>query len=312
MVLLMLVGMLLYAASPGTPAALLADRLGLPRAETGWLGLTGLVVATGQLSGAAAVSFGHDLIHRRGHASWLMGELILARCLNPALGIEHLSGHHVHVGTCRDPSTAPRGMDFWRYAPRDVVLTYRNAAWHEARRLRRHGRSAWSWRSRFLQGIAMAAMLLALAGVSAGAAGLAAFVASALVAQSVVELTNYVSHYGLVRAEGTPIEPRHSWNAPHFFSTSAMANAQRHSHHHAAPSAPFWKLSVMKDGPFYPHNAGAMCILAVLPPIWFRVTAPLLRDWDQRLASPAERALIARQVCRSAVAGGRDTARKAG
>lgn len=58
---------------------------------------------------------------------------------------------------------------------------------------------------------------------------------------SLLEVVNYIEHYGLLRQ---PLDsgryercrPEHSWNANHVVSNVFLYNRERHSDHHANPT----------------------------------------------------------------------------
>jgi alkane 1-monooxygenase len=290
---LMVIGLLLYTASPDTIMARLSTISSIAVAGTAsWLDAAAVVLTTGILAGCAGVSFAHELIHRTTRAEWLLGQVLLALCLHPSIALEHVHGHHRNVGTTADPTTAPRGMGFWRYLPRTVAGEIRGAAAIEAVRLRRRGQPVVSTSNRFLHGVAILATILVIVFHVAGLSGLAAFVASGLIALVIVELGNYVTHYGIVRVPGQPICPRHSWNGPRFISTSTMVNAPRHSHHHRSAGTRYWDLTIIDGSAILPYGSAIMSAIALVPPLWFRVIGPPLADWDARLASAAEWALL--------------------
>ena len=61
-----------------------------------------------------------------------------------------------------------------------------------------------------------------------------------IVAVLLVETTNYIEHYGLLRQQDAngrfeTCKPQHSWNSNHVFSNWATFHLQRHSDHHAHP-----------------------------------------------------------------------------
>lgn len=287
----LVLALLALAASPGTVLAAAAPALGLPRADAvAWLGA---VFTTGHLVGCAAVAFAHELGHRQRRAEWMIAQSILALCLHPSITLSHVYGHHLDVGTPKDPSTAPRGLSFWRFLPASVLREIRDAAAIEAERLKRRGRPVWSPANRFVHGMAFLAMWGLAAVLLAGPLGLLAFVLSGLVGLVVVEVGNYVTHYGLVRAPGRPILARHSWNAPRFASTSTLINIARHSHHHASAATPYWALEIADGAAFHRFGITSMSLVAFVPPLWFLVMAPQLADWDARLASDEERAILA-------------------
>jgi alkane 1-monooxygenase len=51
---------------------------------------------------------------------------------------------------------------------------------------------------------------------------------------------------------------------------------------------------VNEDAPVMPYGYVTMLLAAVIPPVWLRLTDPLLADWDNRFASTEERNLIAK------------------
>ena len=68
------------------------------------------------------VNVAHELIHRTGdRAAWLTGRWLLAHTFDTGFAIEHVHGHHRHVGTARDPATARRGEYVLGFAWRSTV-----------------------------------------------------------------------------------------------------------------------------------------------------------------------------------------------
>jgi alkane 1-monooxygenase len=122
--------------------------------------------------------------------------------------------------------------------------------------------------------------------------GALAFVLAAMIGRFIHELMNFVQHYGLVRAEGTPVESRHTWDCYRLISNALQYNLPRHSQHHMFASQPFWNLTASDKAPKLPHGYQTMAILALIGPLWRRTMAPLLADWDRNFASEAERRLV--------------------
>ena len=105
-------------------------------------------------------------------------------------------------------------------------------------------------------------------------------------AQSQLLLSDYVQHYGLLRArlpDGRlePVGDRHSWNAPHWFSGALMPNAPRHPDHHAHPSRPYPALRLPDPGtaPHLPYALPVCGMAALVPPLWRRMMDPHLQRW---------------------------------
>jgi alkane 1-monooxygenase len=133
---------------------------------------------------------------------------------------------------------------------------------------------------------------LAAAAMSAGRAGVLAFLAAAAFGRVLHELVNYVQHYGLVRVEGTSIEARHSWDCYRVLSNTMQYNLPRHADHHKFASKPFWELDAAANSPRLPRGYEMMALIALFPASWHNLIDPLLADWDRTLASDTERSLI--------------------
>lgn len=235
----------------------------------------GLALTAGAINGVG-INAAHELGHKR--ARWERGLSLLA--LAPvAYGhffVEHNRGHHLRVATPSDPASARLGESFWTFLPRSVLGGVRSAWRLEAVRLARLGGRTWSVRNQALQGWALTGLLfLALAAVF-GAKALPLLLVQALYGISLLEVVNYVEHYGLLRREGAdgrpePCTPLHSWNSSHRVSNLFLYHLQRHSDHHAHPGRRYQALLHHPDSPQLPSGYAAMLVLAYVPPLWRRV-----------------------------------------
>ncbi|MGH7803418.1 MAG: xylene monooxygenase, partial [Candidatus Binatia bacterium] len=98
-------------------------------------------------------------------------------------------------------------------------------------------------------------------------------------------------HYGLLRVEGTPILPHHSWNHLTLLDRALAYEITTHSEHHLDPTAPFHRLKPHPEAPQMPSIIYCF-VLSLIPPLWDRLIAmPRLRDWDLHFASLGERKL---------------------
>ena len=239
---------------------------------------------------------GHELSHSARRHDHVIARLLFAMALHSAVALDHVYRHHIHVATENDPASARRGETLWRFFRRSYSQANAGAWRFERNRLRRKGLKVIGWRNRFLTGHAMELAYLALAWTGFGWTGLALAVLAALFAIRSIEGFNYVAHYGLVRVPGTRCEARHSWNARRLVSAGFTFNITSHSHHHLEPARPYWRLQTAGAVPMLPLGPAVMNLIAAWPGIWFRVMDPLLADWDATMASPGERALIARRA----------------
>ena len=98
----------------------------------------------------------------------------------------------------------------------------------------------------------------------------------ALFGASLLEVVNYLEHYGLLRqkqADGRyeRCTPQHSWNSNHVASNIFLYHLERHSDHHAYPARRYQALRHFPESPQLPSGYGLMLALAYLPPVWFAV-----------------------------------------
>lgn len=258
--------------------------------------ITGACLGLGLSFGAAATNVAHELVHRTTDPTALAtGRWLLAFTFDTAFSIEHVYGHHRYVGTLRDPATARRGEYVLAFAVRSTLGQIASALRFERERLARKRLRFWTRHNRFLNGQLMSLTLVAGAFAFGGLWAVALFVACAVQGKLYLELVNYIEHYGLVRAPGSSIEARHSWNSYRSLSSALLYNLPRHSHHHLFATKPFWMLETEPDAPTLPFGYKTMLLIALVPPLWHRLIDPRLADWDARLASDAERAILATQ-----------------
>lgn len=296
-----------WSASPGDPlgfgAAVQAltgyDALAA-REATGFSHRVSAVLLTGLMIGMIGTITAHELIHRAWDPiSMAVGRWLLAFSFDTAFAIEHVHGHHRSVGTPADPATAPRGRSAWAHIVLSTWQGYRSA-WHiECARLRRRGHSTWSHHNAMITGALMSAALVAAAWAMGGAQAVVFFVLSGLWGKALLEVVNYMEHYGLVRDPTEPVQPRHSWNTNRLLSCWTLFNLTRHSHHHARGSVPFHALQPMPQAPQMLGGYLGTILVALLPPLWHRWMTPRLLQWDAQHANATERELARQANARS-------------
>ncbi len=210
------------------------------------LAKVGLFLAMGLFAGQVSNSNAHELIHRGARGLHRLGMWVYISLLFGHHTSAHVLVHHMQVGTRADPNTARMGESLYRFIPRAWVGSFRAGYRAERDRLARAGKPR--WRHPYLTYFGGAAVFGALALWIGGVAGLWAYVSLAGFAQLQLMMNDYVQHYGLSRAnkdsgKPEPVNARHSWNSPHWFSSGLMLNAPRHSDHHAHPSRPYAALA---------------------------------------------------------------------
>lgn len=240
--------------------------------------LAGLLASTALVTGGAGITIAHELMHRKAPLDRALAEALMLMASYPHFCIEHVLGHHRNVATPDDPATSRIGESLYAYLPRVMWGSLRSAVHLERERARKRGIPWYDPRHRLTRYAVEQVALYALVAGLFGPWGLALFVAQGALAATLLEIINYVEHYGLTRERAgdrwETVQPRHSWNANHRVSNWWLFNLQRHADHHAHASRPYWQLRALDDGPQLPASYPAMILLALVPPLWFRVMDP--------------------------------------
>jgi hypothetical protein len=111
----------------------------LQQLPLGPAGMIGWVLSTGILGGILAINPAHELIHKTGWFERACGGLLLTSVGYHGFKIEHVRGHHVHVATPSDNSTARLGESVYPFMARAFLRNVANAWRLETRRLRALG-----------------------------------------------------------------------------------------------------------------------------------------------------------------------------
>ncbi|MEO8998271.1 MAG: alkane 1-monooxygenase [Rhodanobacter sp.] len=245
----------------------------------GTVGRLGWVLSTGVIGGVLAINTAHELIHKSGRLEPLVGGILLTSVGYQGFKVEHVRGHHLHVATPEDSSSARLGESVYAFVPRALWLNTRNAWRLEIRRLRDRGLSPWSWHNEMVRWYALWVVFMLAFGLMAGVPGLIFFLAQGVIAAATLEVINYIEHYGLSRCQiGSGRYERvthlHSWNAPQRYTNWLLFNLQRHSDHHETARRRYQALVHHDDSPQLPAGYATMFVLALLPPLWRRVMDP--------------------------------------
>ena len=254
-----------------------------------------VTVSVGLASGMFSIPVAHELMHGTGRLDKALAEILMTSVTYTHFCIEHVHGHHRNVGTMKDPATARFGESFYVFYPRAVFGGLLSAWNHEAVRLGRLGGRgrAWSPRNRMVRYAANLIALYGAIGFGFGALGVAFFAVQSLIAFSLIEVINYVEHYGLSRRQAAPghyeqVMPWHSWNSSHLVSNWFLFNLGRHSDHHYQPSRSYQHLRHFNDAPQLPSGYFGMFLLPLIPSLWRRVMDPRVRAWREEHGIPPD------------------------
>ena len=230
--------------------------------------LVGHITAMGVSCGTLAINVAHELGHRPNATYQRLAQGLLVTTLYGQFFIDHNLGHHKNVATPEDASTARYGEVLYAFWVRSIVGVWRTA-WH-------------------LKPLLMAVLFTAEALMLFGfwllaPEALVPFLAAAVMGILLLETVNYIEHYGLLRQKVSAhryenAQPVHSWNSNHPLGRFMLFELTRHSDHHAHPHKPYPVLDHFDEAPQMPAGYPAMMVLAALPPLWFRVMNPRLKQ----------------------------------
>ena len=252
--------------------------------------IIGMTLSMGVQCGAIGINVAHELGHRQSRFERFLAKALLLSSLYMHFIVEHNRGHHKHVATPADPATARLGEPVYLFWLRSITGSFRSAWNIERRRLSRLDRPVWSLRNDMMIYLLVEAALVVLVYVLFGWLPLLVFLGAALMGILLLETVNYIEHYGLQRRETAPgryerVQPWHSWNSDHTLGRIMLFELTRHSDHHYKASRKYQILRHLPQCPQLPTGYPGAMMLSLLPPLWFRMVDPLVKQQSERLAS---------------------------
>jgi alkane 1-monooxygenase len=173
------------------------------------------------------------------------------------------------------------GESFWEFLPRTVWGSLRSAVQLERQRLDRARKRFLSPQNDVINAWAMSIVLFAALIAGFGWSAAPWLVVQAVIAFSLLEVVNYLEHYGLLRQKVEDgryerCRPEHSWNSDNIASNVFLYHLQRHSDHHAHPTRRYQALRHFENLPELPSGYASMILLAYATPLWFRKIDPMV------------------------------------
>jgi len=254
-----------------------------------WIGFT---VSFALVTGGIGITVAHELGHKKSRLERFYSNLLLLTVCYMHFYIEHNQGHHVHVATPHDPATARKNENFYSFWLRSVFGGYAHAWQLESSRLKRNGLPLVHWRNRMIWFAVLPVVFCVLVTVlfsyllNRPVVEIPIFFfTQSFIAFTLLELVNYVEHYGIKRREIAPnrferVNPLHSWNASHRVSNFFLFQLQRHSDHHANAIKRYQVLNHYDESPQLPYGYPTMILVALLPPLWFSMMNKRLEAWQ--------------------------------
>ncbi|WP_329343495.1 fatty acid desaturase [Streptomyces sp. NBC_01352] len=246
-------------------------------------GRIGMAFTLGTVAGVA-INTAHELGHKRDDLERWLGKIALAQCAYGHFYIEHNRGHHVRVATPEDPASSRMGESFYRFWPRTVAGSLRSAWQVERKRYKRRDTHPFHLGNDVINAWLMTVVLWGAVIAWLGAGVLPYLAIQAVFGFSLLEIVNYMEHYGMLRQKvqhGSRqryerVTPAHSWNSNNIATNVLLYHLQRHSDHHANPTRRFQTLRDFDESPVLPTGYTGMMIVALFPPLFRRLMDPLV------------------------------------
>lgn len=240
--------------------------------HTSMLGIASLILSVGITTGVFGMLAAHELVHSRSHGERILGTVMLSGMAYRHFRIAHVHFHHRYAATARDSATARLGEGFYAFLVRTILGQFVESWQFERARLSKKGLFA----NRAALDLALTLIVCAAIFAVWQLPGLVFFLTQSAVAITVLELFNYIAHYGLMRranASGRlePLADHHSWNSSNVLVNLLIFNMGRHSYHHRKPSASYQDLQFVRTAPELPAGYAGSILLALVPPLWRQV-----------------------------------------
>lgn len=262
-----------------------------------WVEWTGFILSYSLVTGGVGITVAHELGHKKTRLEKFYSKLLLMTVYYMHFYIEHNRGHHVQVATLNDAATARKDEMFYFFWFRSVFCGYTHAWGLEKESLKNRGLGVWNLRNEMIWYtllpclfICFLTLIFSLVNGRIVWEVPVFFIVQSIAAFTLLELVNYIEHYGILRKEIQPgkferVNPLHSWNASQLLSNFFLFQLQRHSDHHAYAHKRYQVLNHYDESPQLPFGYPTMIIIALIPPLWFAMMNPRLQSWQSQFIS---------------------------
>ncbi len=273
--------------------------------ELSLLGQLLYVVSMGVVGGIIAINVGHELIHKSTKIEQLFGGLLYSLVSYAGFKVEHVYGHHVHVSTPEDASSSRYKQSLYNFLPKAYVGNFLNAWKIQKKRMNKKGLGLLSSKNELIWYYLVSALVAVLMGLffqtlgSSFLLGAGFFLGQSFIAFTLLEIINYIEHYGLHREKLSNgkyqrVNIEHSWNSNYFLTNMFLFQLQRHSDHHAYAARRYQVLRHHEQSPQLPFGYATMFVIAMIPPLWMAIMNPRVELYYQgKVSQPDNQAIRA-------------------
>ena len=257
--------------------------------QADWPVVLGIAFSVGFITGSQGITFAHELGHRKSKMDRFCGWILMTSVCYGHFMVEHYRGHHPRAATHADAATSRFGETLYQFLPRTLWGSFKSGWALETQRIRQMKtswlRSPLAWSTGATVALIGAVTLIFRA--QAAPKMIAFFVLQSIVAFVLLEIVNYIEHYGLqrktIQGRREAFGMMHAWNADHVATNSMLANLQRHSDHHMHAWKPYATLEPL-PGPQLPTGYAGCLMLAMVPPLWFALMHPRIEKLARKQA----------------------------
>jgi len=245
--------------------------------------IIGIILSASIVMATNGINVGHELGHRKSIIARTCSKLLYLPCQYMHFYIEHNFGHHINVATPEDPATARYKQTLYSFWITSVVRTYVSAWKIQLKLLKVSKRNFFSIKNDMVFYTLFQITFLAFVYYNFGLYLTLLSILMSVISFLFLETINYVEHYGLLRKKEPSgryerVKPHHSWNSNHTIGRIVLYELTRHSDHHFKSSKKYQVLESLDDCPHLPYGYPTSILLSFIPPLWFSIMNPLVRN----------------------------------
>jgi len=214
---------------------------------------------------------GHKLIHGKSIGERFCAAIVLDLILFPSFKVEHMYHHHKHANTAKDIFNSKMNDPLYQIVWRSIKFNVVGVWSLQKAVLIRKNKAFFSRYNYLLTNYAVCAAFLAIAYSLFGLIGVLIYVGISFLTIVSIFSLSYVEHYGLTDNSGAQ-----GWSYGGVVTNLIFNNHQIHSNHHKSPGTHHAELKLEDTDLQYPLNYTAMFVLALIPPLWYRVVNPII------------------------------------